>query len=316
MHLKTLKTTVKQGDPACAGHLGSCFLNIGVVMANALKKSVGKSGMLLAAAGGVATSLFVGGSTASAAVIAWGTPQTLTGPANISTNGTFVHAIRPGIAALGAGLTNVYGDTTFTYFTATNWTGTFGPGGAATTTPSSATGTDGFFSVEIGGGAPAPAFTSNNYGPGTAFTTVGPSSASYSDLLKSSTVSDGTGGTNNGHLVTLGGSSLTLTLGTTYEVQAWVYINDGQNRANILSGSPTGSLLSGSSVTEHGQYIIGTFTADATTQQFTINRDSVVLNNYTVLTALSLRAVPEPAALSLMGLAGIGLRGRGRHQAV
>lgn len=101
-----------------------------------------------------------------------------------------------------------------------------------------------------------------------------------------------------------------LTVGTAYEVQVWV--NDsraGINRSQTVSGS--GSLEYNTAQADGGvgQFVIGTFTADAATQVLTFTPDGTSYGAQ--LNALQLRdlgspaAVPEPASLALLAV-GVG----------
>ena len=55
-----------------------------------------------------------------------------------------------------------------------------------------------------------------------------------------------------------------------------------------------------------GQYVIGTFTADATTQQIVFQGEGTGLNGgSTQINAFQLRAIPEPASTELLGIFGV-----------
>lgn len=93
-----------------------------------------------------------------------------------------------------------------------------------------------------------------------------------------------------------------LSIGTPYVVQLWYH----DSRAGFAGFTENVTSAGGNLVTliknvagvdgGVGQYTIGTFTADATSQAFTVS-SGVAFN--TQINALQLRAVPEPATLTL-----------------
>lgn len=124
-------------------------------------------------------------------------------------------------------------------------------------------------------------YAPNGVGPyTTAFTTSSPSSAAYSQLTDTLGFGYYASGT-----VTISG----LTSGHTYQVQAWSYWTGAG------SGEST-SFTAGNTVTLNtaiGQYVIGTFTAAATTQTFTYGA-----TGHCIINAVSVRdtSVSVPAA--------------------
>lgn len=96
-----------------------------------------------------------------------------------------------------------------------------------------------------------------------------------------------------------------LIINQQYELQFWVA--DYRNYTNVRTETITAAgdiaspsltyLNSGGS--DHGQYIIGTFTADATSLTFTVTGNETAMYN-----AMQLRAVPEPSA-ALLGSFGL-----------
>lgn len=94
-----------------------------------------------------------------------------------------------------------------------------------------------------------------------------------------------------------------LTMGQKYLLQFWVADNrfpsSNLNRTLTLTadGDTASPSLSFAFASIPGQSIIGTFTASATTQNFTVNSDQDAVWN-----AMQLRAIPEPSAALLGGL--------------
>lgn len=103
-----------------------------------------------------------------------------------------------------------------------------------------------------------------------------------------------------------------LEIGQEYQIQAW--FNDQRDLA--ATGTTTLSSAGGNSVglvssTPGGQYALGTFTANATTQVFTIHgaNTGATLNMFQVR---NITAVPEPSAALLGGLGLLALLRRRR----
>ncbi|MGJ8678380.1 MAG: PEP-CTERM sorting domain-containing protein [Akkermansiaceae bacterium] len=92
-----------------------------------------------------------------------------------------------------------------------------------------------------------------------------------------------------------------LTLGNVYQVQFW-YADD----AGVTAGRTMTLDGTGDSVITADSYATGTFTADATTQDLTWTSSAQGIR----VTALQLRAVPEPSSAALLGLAGLALIAR------
>jgi hypothetical protein len=65
-------------------------------------------------------------------------------------------------------------------------------------------------------------------------------------------------------------------------------------------------LNSGGSI--HGQYILGTFKADASSITFTVNANEDAMYN-----AMQLRVIPEPSTLTLVGFGLLGAVAMGRR---
>jgi hypothetical protein len=99
--------------------------------------------------------------------------------------------------------------------------------------------------------------------------------------------------------VTMGSVSNPLVVGQEYQVQVWDAADYG--RAAVFSGVDP--------VTLNAQYAIGTFTATATSEKFTVEADPVSDSPYAEINAISLEAVPEPSTYAMMlgGLLFLGL---------
>lgn len=107
-----------------------------------------------------------------------------------------------------------------------------------------------------------------------------------------------------------------LTIGQAYQVQVWVQdprTGGTETRTEVIrnvddSGSITLDYNSTNGAGGVGQYTIGTFTADATSQSFEmLGAASSQMN------AIQLRAIPEPSHLTLLSLAGIATLRRRRR---
>ena len=132
----------------------------------------------------------------------------------------------------------------------------------------------------------------------------------YGAALTTGTFTDGNGSTGS-HIYT------GLTIGNNYLLQVW-FVD-----TRFGGGTGTNQLLDGvaPNLSGTGQYAIGTFTADATTQAFTWTENGPQFNGAT-LNLAQLRDVtpipataPEPSALSLAMLGLVGLvAGRRRRR--
>lgn len=224
-------------------------------------------------------------SSVSAAPINWAAPQKISGDADVSLNGTLVRALNATptntILAMDVTLNGV------TFVAARkNGSGLYvAPGGDTfqPTDTSSVGPTAGGFQAFGQGGAPFSAL-----------------SAAYSNLLCTAYWNDGTDIGNTwaataGYAWTLNN----LTVGKTYALQVWVndsrLSNLGQNNPGLFTGVMD---TNGNSVNlEHnvdnvlggvGQYVIGTFTADATSQALKLVGGNAVGADLSGSTATSL----------------------------
>ena len=216
--------------------------------------------------------------SANAAVVAWQAVVAITGDTNVATTGTLVGAFIPGANALS---TTVNGVAFSPVFVANNWDNT-------TTTSLS------FGSVATLAGTPG-LCGFNRYETGT------PSglSADYTKVF-----SGGVGPATNtaNFYLTLNN----LTIGQDYLFQSWANESRGayQYRTQTITGngSQSGVLDYNVSGVDGGAgcFVIGTFTADATTQVMLYSADE-----YAQINAFQVRnitAVPEPSSLALAGL--------------
>ena len=200
----------------------------------------------------------------NAATIQWNSPQNITGDTDVLTTGTLVQA------------SNISGsDTTINGVTFTEFMTASG-GGSAASGIFTHDGSFGNYSGYLSAGAP--------------FTTA------YQALL-----STGNFGSNNSVMTLTLGS---LKVGSTYQFQVW--INDsrgiyGQQGTTVSSGSSVhmvGNITGAAG--GFGQYVVGTFVADATTQKIDFQGDPGVgtLQNACMLRDISNLAPPQHGGLS------------------
>lgn len=230
--------------------------------------------------------------TSHAAVVTWGAAQSITGDSNVSTAGSLAYAVN-----LGGANTTVNGVT---------FQGLAGiPFGNQVFIAGNLEVSGFFFNGASDTGSAAAPFSSL--------------SAGYRSLLGSAVAVGGT--------MTMKMSGLTL--GENYEFQAWVNGSGSQPgftfKVDVAAGNsvtldPNLTLAAGGL----GQYVIGSFTADALTQQITFTNDEVaVINGFQLrLLAAPVGVIPEPgstlAGLMALGvcLSGLGRRSRRQSAAV
>lgn len=157
-------------------------------------------------------------------------------------------------------------------------------------------------------GGNALTFDGINFAAGT--TSFGASAAVFHDASGNTLLArEGTYGDSGASTVSLSG----LISGQAYRIQALVF--DGRGTAGIpgrtvsFDGIDQGVYANGvSGVTwGDGLLVTGTFTADATTQDFTIEAFAGATSKGGQLNALLVHAVPEPSSAALLGLGGLAL---------
>ena len=240
-----------------------------------MHRSIASAILPLAAAAALALA-----ATAHAALMTWAAPATTTGDSDVSTAGTLIAAANIGDTTAATTTVNgvpflPWNSNSFTSF------GIFS------------------FSAPVGGfvlgGSPAGPFSNL--------------SASYRNLLLSS-ASNNSSVNGNGPVpisFTLAG----LTPGNTYAFEWWSSVPVS------AFASATSTATAGASVTLAanptgvngglGQFALGTFTADAITQDMTISVSSI-------MNAVQLRQIPEPATATLLALGVGGLLARRRRR--
>ncbi|WAC19696.1 hypothetical protein OVA24_20980 [Luteolibacter sp. SL250] len=223
----------------------------------------------------------------SQGAITWQSAQNITGDSNVSTNGTSLYAYN---FTTAAGTTTVNG----VGFTNSN---TFSVTGAYT-----------FDFLSPSTGRATASDSSFNGGQFSAL------SSSYQALLGQSirsTGGSGAGAANdsafNAYALTLSG----LTAGSVYEVQVW--ISDSRNLDPALlglghldrgAGGPLVDYNVGNAAGNLGQYVVGTFTATGTSEDFVFDAFAAPTANVALLNAFQVRAIPEPSA-ALLAAAGL-----------
>ncbi len=98
-----------------------------------------------------------------------------------------------------------------------------------------------------------------------------------------------------------------LTIGNEYELQNFFGSNlNGSNYSmNVGDGSTIQKTSSGT--VENGAWIIGTFTADATTQGFHSSFDANTISLFSGYQLRDISSVPEPSSTALIGLGALAL---------
>jgi hypothetical protein len=252
-------------------------------------KTVFKRFSVIIVVGGL---FFVGsaepGAVASAAAIAWGSAQNISGDSDVSTTGTLLYAYNIGPAGVGTTSVNGVSFAEFAFPVFSDFQDT-----ATTATVS---------------------FVEN---PGTlvSFSNLGSNATPYSGLSGAyQTLLNGGASTTNPATVTVTLNGLTP--GDQYLLQWWS--SNAANRTGQFAESlqqttaaATNQVTLDSNVTNAdgglGQFAIGTFTADASQQQFTLD-SSPQFTTAPLINGFQVRAVPEPSTC-VMALAGLACGG-------
>ena len=236
-----------------------------------------------------------------AATISWSVAQNITGDvAEVSTDGDFDRAYNFNATATveinGVNFTNVAG---FASVGSVGNPGSHSVSGAHTFTP-----LPGSQSSTVIGNTDT-----------SASLPVSVTSAGYRSLLGGDIRA---GGANGVTTPSPSGNAWQLTLtnlavNTTYQVQLWFNdsrANSGGSRVGAVLSSPSNVAIDYNTSPTNaagglGQYITGTFTADAATQTIDFRSNSGDENVAAMLNGYQLRVIPEPSAV-LLGAAGMG----------
>lgn len=253
----------------------------------------------LSAASLLAVAVLVSGPAAMAATITWGSATNITDGSDVSTVGTLeaAFAFQNDVTRTVNGVDfRVFGDRATGNVTIS---GTYAGTNKTLTYVGTNNALSGYLLVNEG---TAP------------FTNITPSA--YQEMLKDGLAQGQDPGEAPRSPFTFGN----LTVGTTYIVQFWANANYSSRATSNLSVLSTGSTGANSvsidpntTNTENGgvgQFVTGSFTADATTQTIYWGSNQGNGGPYNVvLNAAQLRAVPEPGTLALagMGLGGAAL---------
>ncbi len=220
--------------------------------------------------------------SSQAAVITWQTPVTISGDTDVDLTGTLDRAYNFGSNGGSAAVvpSTTVNSVTFAPF---GVDANFGLGSANSWTVGQTT---------LAGAAAQNVVGYDNFDrPNNPYNSL---SSSYKDLLKWGAYSFDA----NNLTLTLGG----LTIGKQYLFQFWVDDSRGvvgNRQETLVAGNTSGSLSFNNLLADGGvgQYVIGTFTANSTSQAITINSTTAQAN------AFQLRdiTVPEPSTLLLFG---------------
>jgi len=226
----------------------------------------------------------LGGGSLSAAAITWGTATTISADSEILTTGPLVYAYH------------------FTQSSTTDYSINGVTFTAFPVSSSSSSKTLGF--VTVAGGA----LDSTDGGARMTLTApINAPSIDYQLMLGGGIIEVTPYPTPDPYTLTLGG----LTIGQSYRLQIWSNNSDSffqalpQNAKTVLTAGNSATLDMNSTNNPGGlgQWVIGTFTANATTQTITI--DGLGANDFAVLNAVQLRLVPEPSVGLLLGGGGL-----------
>lgn len=221
---------------------------------------------------------------AQAAPIIWGAPQTITGEADVSTSGTLVYAYN--IGEEGVPFTTING----VLFNSFEF-----PTDGVTSTASTGSVT---FTESVGA-------LNGTLGLGSMANPYAGLDAAYRVLLDSGGFATA--------VDVMSGTLGDLTIGQIYDLQVWTsnaaMLTVLGSNLQLTTLAATNEVTLDANTTNAdggiGQYVIGRFTADATSQVFTLTGQNVP-TDLPLLNGFQVRAVPEPStyALALAGLAG------------
>ena len=231
-----------------------------------------------AAALAIITAILLLQSPANAASITWGAPTSISGGGDVSLTGTLFDAANNG--GTGVPSTTVSG-VTFAPFV-TNGSGLAFADTSGKMTLSVSTGS-------INGGS-----NFGNINP--PFSNLSP--ASYQTLLSSASASFNT--------LSMTLTINTLTIGNTYQVELWANFSDlavGASETVSAGNSTTLQYNATNQAGGVGQFVIGTFTADAASEAIRLTENFNPAYASALLNAVEVRtiaAVPEPSIPGLM----------------
>lgn len=243
------------------------------------------------AGAGISLALMGGAfSTAQAALVSWGSATNISGDSDVSTNGSLVSAFN-------------FGSNTSVTVNGVVFAGM-------------QIGAPQVVSVQIGGvhtlaiNPERQDHTLKNFSTGSSVSPFTSLSVDYQTLLSSSA---GSSFADRNNFLTLGG----LTIGQSYEFQTWV------NDATVSGCCSYGINFDGVDLDPNtlldasfdvvagglGQFVIGTFFADAATQEFSYVRGEIEggINGFQLRALTTPTTVPEPGSLFLVGVAALGL---------
>ena len=211
-----------------------------------------------------------------AAVITWQTPTTISGNTDVSTTGTLDRAYNmTNQSGSGAGVNGV----SFLAFNVTSNTTTSATVGNTTVAASSGN----LFSTLANGSSPSAA----------PFSSL---SSAYGTILGQAVR------INVDMTLTLN----SLTVGQTYQLQIWTNKSTANSYAFTATAGNSVALDSNTTNVNGGvgQFVLGSFTANAVSQAVTFTPNS---GAFVEFSAFQLRAIPEPSSIALLTLGGAGL---------